>query len=222
MTRFKAIASVLVLPLAVVGLFFLSVGEAQAGNVSRNVWSVKFMCGFYEGGLTITLPDGRETVREGPVKIGNYQTAINVHNPMVRPTFIRKKAVMLFNSRQSHVPVEGDFEVPRPPGEFRALVLRPNWGVEIDCDDIRFLLLGMTPGDVTARRPFIKGWVVLETFVSTTRSPMLDVTAAYTSHAVSKIDPGPDGVTGTMDDVLVPEGFSIHVEPIVPLLAGPR
>lgn len=72
-------------------------------------------------------------------------------------------------------------EEPMPPGKLFQASLRGDWGLEIDCADIRnYLLSGMAPSAPT----FIKGWVVTE--VTGTPNQMgprpLDVTAVYTPH----------------------------------------
>ena len=57
--------------------------------------------------------------------------------------------------------------------------LGPDWGLEIDCRDIRELLLEVVPGQPGPKAPtFIKGWVVIES-----TSP-LDVEVVYTAQGL--------------------------------------
>jgi hypothetical protein len=134
------------------------------------VYAVKFLCGdFDRAGVS-----DAGTI-EGPVKPGSYATAINVHNPQPRQVArLRKKAVLLFQGSAAR-PTE-QHEMPRPPGNVLEIELGPDFGMEIDCADIRDVLL-RTPIGPGPRAPiFIKGWVVLETLPTTP----LDVVAVYT------------------------------------------
>jgi hypothetical protein len=91
-----------------------------------------------------------------------------------------------------------------PPGNIFDASLREDWGIEIDCSDIRNKLLGGTaPGAPT----FIKGWVVIEVTPTLNRlEPRpIDVTVVYTSH-------GWDQSTKTPSYV----GFAEDVEQIHP------
>lgn len=153
-----------------------------------DVYAVKFVCGIFRG-------NGSED--EGPVKPGNYLTAINVHNPSLLTVSFKKKALMLYPSV--------GFEVPMPPGEFRFGELKPDWGLEIDCADIRQVLLS----NQVQAPAFIKGFVVIE--VSGKFHPPLDplpldVVAVYTAHGFFV------GTSGALQ----PEGFSLDVEKITP------
>jgi hypothetical protein len=182
--------------LAVVASVAIAPAEAQANQ--RTVYAAKFLCGEFERtGICITgivgascttnadcvdpTGEGICQLREGPVKPGNYQTAVNIHNPTRKPITFVKKAVLLFsNDPANPVPDPGTFEQPLPPGPYFSAFLERNWGMEIDCPDIREVLLGMPPPtDPTVPLPFIKGYVVLETFGS---REILDVVAAYTTH----------------------------------------
>ncbi len=131
------------------------------------VYAAKFLCGEIK-------PDDPE--REGPAEPGRYATAINVHNPGPRPIAFRKKAVLLFDG--SHP--DDALERPIPPRRPVARKLGPDFGLEIDCRDIREVLLRDPAGGPGPKAPiFIKGWVVIETVADTP----LDVVAVYTSQA---------------------------------------
>jgi hypothetical protein len=132
------------------------------------VYAAKFLCG-----------EARTNPKlEGPVQSGLYSTAINVHNPNRHTVAFLKKAVLLYDGRNP----EEALERPMPPAHEQHVVvkLEPDWGLEIDCHDIRQVLLGGSAGKAPPPPVFIKGWVVIETFVD---SP-LDVVAVYTSEAI--------------------------------------
>jgi hypothetical protein len=134
----------------------------------RYVYAAKFLCGDLKGGPA--------TAAEGPVEPGSYSTAINVHNPHGFRVGIRKKAILLYDSRHPEQAVER----PTPPVHRDCPVIKelgPDWGLEIDCRDIREELLAAAPGQPGPSPPtFIKGWVVIETLSDAS----LDVVAVYT------------------------------------------
>ena len=200
MSSLKSLASALVLPVTFIGLFSLSLSLVDAQNFVRDVYSAKFLCGTYEGGGLIQI-GGQLVQREGPVKPGNYQTAINIHNPNPKTQTLRKKAVLMFDSSN---PPQG-FEIPQGPSGFVFAKLGPDEGMEVDCDDIRLVLLGLIPSPI-APPPFLKGWVVIE-HVKTPNNPgQLDVVGVYSSHGFT-VDP---------NGIIMPTGFSIDVETIEP------
>lgn len=129
------------------------------------VYAAKFLCGELKR-------DGPEA----PVQPGSYSTAINVHNPHALPIGIRKKAVLLYDARRP----EDAVERPTPPVHRDCPVFKelgPDFGLEIDCRDIREVLLATAAGQAGPPWPvFIKGWVVIETL----RDAPLDVVAVYT------------------------------------------
>ena len=182
------------LPLAmligVVGMVTTGSADVDAGAPT---WqhAAKFICGVTGG---------------GPVAAGDYRTAINVHNPnstTVRGTGtgsstsssfspgFRKKALLLFPPP----PEGGDVpkEVATPPGAwFRPPNLPADWGFEIDCADIRDVLLAGEPREDTN---FVKGFVVIE---ATGKLP-LDVTAAYTVQREVPEEGAATGVSNGID-----------------------
>jgi hypothetical protein len=161
----------------------------------KDVYAVKFLCGSF-------LPKSPTPPVDGlawPVKPGNYFTAINVHNPNSVVMSFQKKAVLLYRADKP-----GNPEEPMPPGKLFDASLRDDWGLEIDCSDIRNKLLsGTAPGAPT----FITGWVVIEVTGSPNRPEPrpLDVTAVYTSH-------GWDLSTGKP----IYMGFAEDVVPVLP------
>jgi len=159
----------------------------------KDVYAVKFLCG--------SLPPSPNPEVEWPVKPGNYFTAINVHNPNFGAIAFQKKAVLLYQADKPSEP-----EQPMPPGKLFDALLRDDWGLEIDCNDIRRKLLdGSAPGAPT----FITGWVVIEvTGTPKHREPRpIDVTAVYTSH-------GWDWDPKTRTPIYV--GFAEDVESVLP------
>ena len=244
MNRSKVLSSAMVLAMAFVGVMLAGIdtAEGQAGAFQRTVYSAKFLCGEFQPGPGQCL-DGTNCTSdadcpnpgdicdqpEGPVKPGNYQTAINVVNLSRHPVAFQKKAVLLFNNDPNFpVPTPGTFEEPQPPGNLFTAVLDENWGLEIDCPDIREVLLGQPAGG--AQLPFIKGFVVIETFAA---DDVLTVVPAYTTHGFTPrfdficddgtpCDPtnplDPCAAVGlTCNQIIVdiqPEGFSIDLEEV--------
>jgi hypothetical protein len=163
---------------------------------SKDVYAVKFLCGSL---LPKLSPSARPDNTEWPVKPGNYLTAINVHNPNGSLINFRKKAVLIYRADKPPGPEE-----PRPPGKLLEASLRDDWGLEIDCADIRNKLLS----DMAPPAPwFIKGWVIIEvpTAQGQKEPNPLDVTAVYTSHGWD---------TSTNKPVYA--GFAEDVEPVLP------
>jgi hypothetical protein len=146
----------------------------------RHVYAAKFLCG-----------DLKRMDVEGPVAPGSYATAINVHNPHFHPVLVRKKAILLFDASHPEAAVER----PTPPVHRERPVLKelgPDWGLEIDCRDIRELLLEAVAGQPGPQAPtFIKGWVVIETLSD---SP-LDVVAVYTVEPIGSKGSQPVSIT---------------------------
>jgi len=161
----------------------------------KDVYAVKVLCGSFLPHVPSPPTDGVEW----PVKPGNYFTAINVHNPNSGTLSFRKKAVLLYRADKP-----GEPEQPMPPSQLITVLLNADWGLEIDCSDIRNKLLG---GGVPAPT-FIKGWVVIEVSgnqLHQTDPPPLDVTAVYTAHGWNLQSGKP-----------VYEGFAEDVESILP------
>jgi hypothetical protein len=169
-----------------------SAGNCAASTVPRDVYAVKFLCGNF-------LPEPPSLVTgevEWPVKPGNYFTAINVHNPNRSLISFEKKAVLLYRADNPPKPEE-----PMPPGPLFPAELKPDYGFEVDCSDIRNnLLSGAAPAPT-----FIKGWVLIEVRTNRVNPPQLDVTAVYTSHGWDQSGKVP-----------VYEGFAEDVEQILP------
>lgn len=161
---------------------------------AKDVYAVKFLCGSLLP--TATTPPPQDS--EWPVKPGNYLTAINVHNPNPTNVAFQKKAVLLYRSGQHSEP-----EQPMPPGKLVDAALKEDWGLEIECVDIRNKLLG---GAVPAPT-FITGWVIIEvTGAQSNVEPRpLDVTAVYTSHGWNMGASPPTN-----------EGFAQDVEAVYP------
>ncbi len=149
-------------------------------------YAVKFLCGEFDRQLV-----GEHTRLEGPVKPGNYLTAINIHNPNGRVVPLEKRAILLFAGAE---PTRQErFEQPVKPARSLKAELPPDWGMEIDAPDIRMQLLrGVAPPAPT----FIKGWAIISC------PAPLDVVAVYTSHGF-----GRDGLT---------QGFALEVDRIPP------
>jgi len=174
--------------------------------------AVKFNCGEFAK----LIPGSATEVPEGPVKPSDYQTAINIHNPAatLSVTF-SKKAVLLYAGTK---PVaETSFERPVAPGTLHSAQLGPDFGMLIDCQDIRAVLL---PSPAAPAAPtFIEGYVILQVSAPTgsTTAPLpLDVQAVYTSNGFN-CTPGP-GSNVCAPTSVTRTGLSEDLETITPTL----
>ena len=124
-------------------LSILTVGSiaSSAQGAPKLQYAVKFVCGKSAGNV---------------VALGQYFTAINVHNPTDQTISFRKKfAIALPHQR------------PGPVSQSLDGHLRPNQALEIDCPDI----VEFSP----MRAEFLKGFAVIESDAE------LDVVAVYTA-----------------------------------------
>jgi len=173
---------------AIAGATLLVVfSNSASGSATPPYWSyaAKFQCGEF-GKL---IPASATSSPEGPVEPGNYQTAINVHNPSAAVSAaFNKKAVLLYVGGATNKPIpETAFEQPHPPRNDHQASLAADQGMLIDCQDIRSVLLPTATGGGTTAPTFIEGWVIIQEPTtpppgSTTPPEQLDVTANYTSH----------------------------------------
>jgi hypothetical protein len=139
--------------------------QATALGDMGYTYSAKFICG---------TPGS-----EDPLLLGEYSTAINVHNLQDSSVHIYKKAVLAPPETQS----------PGKPTAFRELDVPADAAFEIDCPDIRSFFDIEVP-------PFIKGFVVIESPVE------LDVWGVYTS--TLSLDGGTSGNDIAEDIEVVP------------------
>jgi hypothetical protein len=133
-------------------------------NQKQFVWSysAKFLCG------TIS-PLATAPQLGNPLVPGVYLTAINIRNYNFKSFVILKKAVE----------TKSEFEQPGKIGSLFPVDLVAGGGLEVDCNDIIFLLCGPlnpnAPPCVDLTTQFIKGFVAIE-------SPLdLDVVGVYTA-----------------------------------------
>jgi hypothetical protein len=202
--------------------------------------------GVYETAINVHNPSLTETVRGAPNIYPNTPSYYRWFSMS-----FRKKALLLYPpagddkkygtaepgaavsepgaavSQPTATPMDqiDQFEQPQPPGPWvRPGDLPPDWGLEIDCADIRAVLLGQRMnscpmearcepggGDPRAWADFIKGYVVIE---HQDRLP-LDVTALYTGYITSNgCQKGGGGVSVACNGT--PAGFSEQVETIDP------
>ena len=115
------------------------------------VYSAKFVCG-----IASDLP-GTPPI-PAPVAMGDYRTAINVHNPQGEAVKFTKKVVQALS--EDIPPIRPSDKIP--------FGLESDFAIEIDCTDI--FKIGHIPSGT-----FAKGFVVI-----TTPEP-LDVIGVYTS-----------------------------------------
>jgi hypothetical protein len=130
-----------------------------------NNYAAKFICGVQPDAAITSMPDAQA---------GRYSTKINVHNNTGINIRFRKKVIQLKGG-----------QVPTPPTFFRVEGLRPDWAMEVTCQDIyRHLNIPIPPAS-NQPPPYIEGFVILEVFfflpspVAIPRDP-LDVAGIYT------------------------------------------
>lgn len=212
MPRFSWRLLVPVVAAAAVAVPFVVVNHASGSATPPYLsYAVKFACGDF-GKL---IPASAANVPEGPVKPGDYQTAINVHNPSAGLTvaFV-KKAVLLYSGTKP-VP-ETAFEVPKPPRPQVNASLQPDFGMLIDCQDIRTKLVTAPAAPVAPT--FIEGYVVIQQpqpAAGAGPAP-LDVTAMYTSHGYNCTVPA--GAAACTTTSLTRAGFVQQVVTVTPTL----
>jgi hypothetical protein len=207
--------------LAAIGLSVFVVVSQAGGSATPPYWSyaAKFQCGEF-GKL---IPASATSNPEGPVEPGNYQTAINVHNPSAAfPVAFNKKAVLLYVAGATNKPVaETAFEVPHPPRADHQASLGADQGMLIDCQDIRRVLLTTATAGGTTAPTYIEGWVIIQEPTTppagqTVPPEQLDVTANYTSHGYNCT---PTATTAACTaSTATREGFAQDFETIQPKL----
>ena len=121
-----------------------------------NEYAAKFACG--------TIPPS--TSDQLLLNVGRYFTTVNVHNPSVE-----KDADLWYKATASRKPPE-----LQVPSGFKKVVLKPDYGLQIDCSEIRDLVATTSP-------EFIEGWVVIMT------PAHLDVAPIYTAGSTATIYP---------------------------------
>ncbi len=166
----------------------IDIGAYEFAPFPTDVYAVQFLCGTFEAAPGI----------EGPVKPGDYQTAVSLHNPNLASLMFQRKAVLVFRADTPPSPAQ-----PMPPGSFFPASLQANWGLEIDCRDIRQVMLT----NAVSLPTFIKGFVVIEVpGVGPGLPPRpLDVVVTYTAHGFT-----------SESGVVRREGFSLDVERVTP------
>lgn len=162
-------------------------------------YAAKFACGEFGK----TLAASATNVPEGPVAPGYYQTAINVHNPDNTPVNFQKKAILMYSGTTPTT--ESGFEQPLPPGNLISTGLPSDYGMLIDCQDIRAMLLPTAPKAPT----FIEGYVIIQVPNSSTSNPpgaQLDVTSLLTGN----------GYNCSSGSPCTRNGFSTSIEQVRP------
>jgi hypothetical protein len=209
MSRFKLkfVAPAVVIAAATVSFVVVN----QAGGSAPPPYlsfAVKFTCGEF-GKL---IPGSAADVPEGPVKPGDYQTSINLHNPAATKSInFYKKAVLLYSGTK---PVtETQHETQAHPGTLHTAILGPDYGMLIDCQDIRAVLLAGP-----AAPTFIEGFVIVQESVPATGAAPapLDVTALYTSHGYNCTPGGPANTCPASS--VTRQGFSEDLVTVTPTL----
>jgi hypothetical protein len=177
----------------------LAAGAGTPTPLPFTSYAAKFACGEFGK----NLPASSSDVPEGPVVPGDYQTAINVHNPDNSTVNFQKKAILMYSGNKPTT--ETNFEQPLPPGNLIQTELPPDYGMLIDCQDIRAMLLPTAP----AAHTFIEGYVIIQVPNSSTSNPagaQLDVTGLLTAN----------GYNCTTASTCTREGFSTSIEQVRP------
>jgi hypothetical protein len=127
---------------------FVAVRASAQGGVPAQAfqYAAKFVC------VTEVGP------RSSAFVLGDYRTAVNVHNPNTTTVVFIKKAVIADSEDRPRGVIGPFVEVP----------LKPDEAVEIDCKDIKTVLLG------GVAQPIGDGFVVIASDLP------LDVVAVYT------------------------------------------
>lgn len=143
------------------------VAHAQVPLKITNTYAAKFVCGGQTNSNISTNP-------YPDVQAGRYSTKLEVHNDTGIPITFRKKIIMLSGG-----------EVPTAPQwKSESESLRPDWALEVVCQDI-YGYLGIKPPPQGDPWKYINGFVIFEVFYnSATQKPPpadpLDVEGVYT------------------------------------------
>ncbi|HEX8241743.1 MAG TPA: hypothetical protein VF574_18555 [Allosphingosinicella sp.] len=136
---------ILLLPVAAAALAASGPAAAQPAPVFQFEYAVKIVC-------------GRISNSRGPLALGNYAVAVNIHNPGAPQGFARKIAIAFPGQ-------------PGPISPFKLAALKKDQAMEVDCTQIAIQLQEeqiATPG-------FFTGFLVIQSFQP------LDVVAVYTA-----------------------------------------
>lgn len=133
----------------------------------------------YQYAVKVVCGDVQPTGQAAVVALGQYWTAINIHNPdKCREAHFRWKLAVALPKQQG----------PISPFQ-RPITLSPDGAIEIDCPEVMQLAFTLTPPPATK---FVKGYIVIESDIE------LDVVAVYTAI------PGPPAYVSTMHTERVP------------------
>jgi len=145
--------------------------SAQITLPARWEYAAKFVCG------TQTIPTANPPA-EPPVKVGNYATVVNIHNPSAQTIVLLKKVAL---SAPETYP---QTKLIDPTKRFQDK-LTSDHTMAVDCKEIVNLLRvnGTPPAG-----SFIEGFLVVDSYFSTTganKSAVLDVVAITTTSDIS-------------------------------------
>jgi len=157
----KHVTIMLFASFATATLFFASAASAQVSLPDRFSYAAKFVCGTSE--VPTTVPPN-----EPVVKMGNYATSVNVHNPWPATAIITKQIVISDPERYPNT----RFNLPTK----RVSDAIPSGSsIYVDCTEVVNLLkLNSQP----IPGPFIEGFVVIDSYfpaTSTTASTAADL-----------------------------------------------
>ena len=120
--------------------------QAPIALPARWSYAAKFVCGFQ--------PFGSNPPNENAVKVGNYATVINIHNPWQTVVVLQKKVVVAFRESFPNT-------VPTDPTRRFQDKLVSDHAMSVDCTEIvNLLTINGTPPAAT----FIEGYVVIDSY----------------------------------------------------------
>jgi hypothetical protein len=212
--QLKILVPVVALAAAGVSIFVVVSQASGSAPPPYLSYAAKFACGEY-GKL---IPGSAADNPEGPVKPGDYQTVINVHNPLANTPInnIVKKAVLVYFGNQPVNQTTHEQVMPPAP-QHMVQTLPADDAFMIDCQDIRNVLLASPLAPPPPAPTFIEGWVVIQAPYPAATGSMtnpLDVTALYTSHGYNCTVPA--GATVCAASTVTRTGFSEDIETIQP------
>lgn len=151
----KHYSAVMLLSSFATATFFLApAASAEVNLPDRFSYAAKFVCGMSE--VPTTAPPN-----EPVVKIGNYATSVNVHNPWALPATITKQVVISNAERYPNT----RFNLPT---KRVSDVIPSGSSVYVDCTEV-VNLLRLSGEPIPG--PFIEGFVVIDSYFLSSVAP---------------------------------------------------
>jgi len=159
--------------------------QAAAGTY---VWSyaVKFVCGFQPP--LQQDPAGTPWYGEPVVKAGNYATEINIHNPNYKVVPMRKKFILLVETKEDGT--QTVFREPQSTGPraFMNMELGPDYATMDDCYNLYKIIFQNDP-PFGLPMPLMVGYLVVLSPIN------LDIDVVYTASAPGNVTAPASGIS---------------------------